>query len=58
MKAPFSNISELQKTKLFKLLRTHIYNFNKNGTYTVRNSPSPSLEHTSLYWKMKWHFYL
>lgn len=39
MKAPFSNISELQKTKLFKLLRTHIYNFNKNEEIlsTIKN---------------------
>ena len=39
MRAPFSNISELQKTKLFKLLRTHIYNFNKNEEIlsTIKN---------------------
>ena len=39
MKGPFSNISELQKTKLFKLLRTHIYNFNKNEEIlsTIKN---------------------
>jgi len=30
MKDPFFEISELQKTKLLKLLATHIYNFNKN----------------------------
>lgn len=30
MKSPFTNISELQKTKLFKLLKAHIYSFNKN----------------------------
>ena len=30
MKDPFFEISELQKTKLLKLLETHIYNFNKN----------------------------
>jgi CRP-like cAMP-binding protein len=30
MKDPFIEISELQKTKLLKLLATHIYNFNKN----------------------------
>ncbi|MBQ3409445.1 MAG: Crp/Fnr family transcriptional regulator [Clostridia bacterium] len=27
---PFAGISELQKTKLFKLLQAHIYKFNKN----------------------------
>ena len=39
MKAPFSNISELQKTKLFKLLRIHVYNFNKNEEIlsTIKN---------------------
>lgn len=39
MKALFSNISELQKTKLFKLLRAHIYNFNKNEEIlsTIKN---------------------
>ena len=39
MKSPFTNISELQKTKLFKLLRTHIYNFNKNEEIlsTIKN---------------------
>lgn len=30
MNNPFNDISELQKNKLFKLLETHIYNFNKN----------------------------
>ena len=30
MDAPFQGISELQKNKLFKLLETHIFNFNKN----------------------------
>lgn len=30
MKSPFDNISELQKNKLFKILGTHIYKFNKN----------------------------
>ena len=39
MKALFSNISELQKTKLFKLLRIHVYNFNKNEEIlsTIKN---------------------
>lgn len=39
MKSPFTNISELQKTKLFKLLKTHIYNFNKNEEIlsTIKN---------------------
>lgn len=39
MKALFSNISELQKTKLFKLLQAHIYNFNKNEEIlsTIKN---------------------
>ena len=30
MTNPFNDISELQKNKLFKLLETHIYTFNKN----------------------------
>ncbi len=30
MRAPFSNISELQKNKLFKLLGVHIYTYSKN----------------------------
>jgi len=30
MKDPFQGISELQKTKILKLLRTHTYTFNKN----------------------------
>ena len=30
MNNPFNDISELQKNKLFKLLETHIYTFNKN----------------------------
>lgn len=30
MNGPFDGISELQKNKLFKLLETHIYFFNKN----------------------------
>ncbi len=30
MNSPFDGITELQKNKLFKLLATHIYTFNKN----------------------------
>lgn len=30
MKDPFQGISELQKTKILRLLRTHTYTFNKN----------------------------
>ena len=30
MDTPFAGISELQKNKLFKLLETHIFTFNKN----------------------------
>ncbi len=30
MNNPFDGISELQKNKLFKILETHTYNFNKN----------------------------
>lgn len=39
MNAPFEGISELQKNKLFKLLGTHIYTFNKNQEIlpTIKN---------------------
>lgn len=39
MNTPFEGISELQKNKLFKLLGTHIYTFNKNQEIlpTIKN---------------------
>lgn len=39
MNAPFSNMTELQKNKLFNLLKTHIYTFNKNQEIlsTIKN---------------------
>jgi len=39
MDSPFEGISELQKNKLFKLLETHIFTFNKNQEIlpTIKN---------------------
>ena len=43
MKDPFQGISELQKTKILRLLRTHTYTFNKNEDIleVINNSNVP-----------------